>query len=371
MRPFTEPSPVNFAAWLLFLLLPPFSLGATPPPLPSIKVHFPSADAIISPYASLHLKLLNAYPSSVPEICVYASYESSPSEDHWGCFLDSSFVCKDECLRDAVGRFVKEGLLMSDAKTVGIESSVGITEEASAWVAKLGEGEFKMDDIVNFVAAPELILNLDEPLRPGLHRVRATLSLRGRVVVDEDEVVFRVVEEEGSVWESDNDDDDEGERGSCAPLTEFFREGVEAAISFAESEHYRSQLPESRFKLEGMSGGRFRAFMNKLVEAVGTSVTINYLEIGVYKGATFLSTLHGNLAAVGTATAIDNWSLFGGPKDEMIGEVRTFMEAEDSAHSGKIRIVEGDAFNLEEKETIWGDNSLSKVNLYFFDGPHR
>lgn len=91
----------------------------------------------------------------------------------------------------------------------------------------------------------------------------------------------------------------------------------------------------------------------------------------MYKGATFLSALHGNLASVGTATAIDNWSLFGGPKDEMIGDVQTFMEAEDAVHSGKIRVIEGDAFNLEEKETFWGESSLSKVNLYFFDGPHR
>ena len=222
-----------------------------------------------------------------------------------------------------------------------------------------------MSEIINFVAAPELILNLKEPLRPGPHKIRTTLSLRGSIV-DEDNVEFHVVKGEGSIWGSD-----ENILEVCSPVADSLRKGIANAIDFAESANYRSRLTERNFYLQGMSGGRFRAFMNRLVQVMGSSTKVNYLEIGVYKGATFLSALYDNLEVVGTATAIDNWSLFGGPKDEMIGEVQAFMkEKEGSLHDNKIRILESDAFNLRDKETFWGEDSTTKVNLYFYDGPH-
>jgi hypothetical protein len=69
-----------------------------------------------------------------------------------------------------------------------------------------------------------------------------------------------------------------------------------------------TSLPEWIAKMSGMSGKKYRYFINTLVAALGNA---RYLEIGTWTGSTACSAMSGNRL---TALCVDNWSLFGGPK---------------------------------------------------------
>jgi hypothetical protein len=72
------------------------------------------------------------------------------------------------------------------------------------------------------------------------------------------------------------------------------------------------------YSINGMSGARYRYFINKLVGQLGQTA---YLEIGSWTGSTLCSAIHGNAVR---ALAIDNWSQFGGPKDVFLANVERF-----------------------------------------------
>lgn len=67
-------------------------------------------------------------------------------------------------------------------------------------------------------------------------------------------------------------------------------------------------MPFSIRILQGMSGQRFRALLNKLAQI---QISGSYLEIGTFKGSTACSALYQNQRS---AILVDNWSEFGGPK---------------------------------------------------------
>jgi len=78
------------------------------------------------------------------------------------------------------------------------------------------------------------------------------------------------------------------------------------------------------------------------------------LEIGCYKGSSSCSFLEGNWIS---ATFIDNWSEFGGPKEEGIKNITRH------ACASRIKIIEEDCFKVDKAH-------LDKYNLYLYDGNH-
>lgn len=122
--------------------------------------------------------------------------------------------------------------------------------------------------------------------------------------------------------------------------------------SFEEATVEQGKLSDFVLNIEGMSGRKFRYFINNLIGRVSNP---RYLEIGSWAGSTFCSAIYGNdLRAV----AIDNWSQFGGP-------VALFFENLANCCSVQTRtsIVFEDFRKVDYA-------SLGKFNVYLFDGPH-
>jgi len=80
-----------------------------------------------------------------------------------------------------------------------------------------------------------------------------------------------------------------------------------------------------------------------------------YLEIGTHSGASFISAVYNN--PITYAYGIDNWSEFGGPKEEFYNNVAKYIPNYPYKH------ITADAF---EVDTL----SLPKFNIYFYDGGH-
>jgi len=127
-------------------------------------------------------------------------------------------------------------------------------------------------------------------------------------------------------------------------------EHVKNSITQAESEI--SKLTEEILKLDGMSSNKVRHFLNNICSLPNS----NYLEIGVWKGSTFISALYGNKLL--NPIAIDNWSEFSGPKNIFLQNVTNFLESNNSTFY-ECNCFDFDLANIQEK-----------INIYFYDGGH-
>jgi hypothetical protein len=123
--------------------------------------------------------------------------------------------------------------------------------------------------------------------------------------------------------------------------------------SFDQALNEESPLPSEIRDIDGMSGQKYRAFINNLVRSCSNP---RYLEVGSWAGSTATAALSGNCAS---AVCIDNWSQFGGPKDQFVRNIKNVL-------SEKIQ------FELMERDFRSVDyRSIGKFNIYLFDGPHR
>jgi hypothetical protein len=120
---------------------------------------------------------------------------------------------------------------------------------------------------------------------------------------------------------------------------------IEQAIINAEQG--RSKLSTDVLALEGMSSAKVRHFLNNLI-----SVNSNYLEIGVWKGSTFVSALYEN--EFESALAIDNFSEI--PDREGL---KTVMQKYLSKPN--VSFIENNFMNVTLDK---------KYNVYFYDGGH-
>jgi hypothetical protein len=102
--------------------------------------------------------------------------------------------------------------------------------------------------------------------------------------------------------------------------------------------------------MKGMSGIKTRHFYNNLLNIEDA----RYLEIGTWFGSSVCSAMCNNKA---TVVCIDNWSEFGGPKQEFLQNFKTF-KGENEAY-----FIENDCFNVDIK-------SMPKFNIYMYDGNH-
>lgn len=105
--------------------------------------------------------------------------------------------------------------------------------------------------------------------------------------------------------------------------------------------------------MPGMSGWRYRQFINALVGAVPEP---RYLEVGSWQGSTLCSAIAGNQLR---ATAIDNWSEFGGPAREFFANVSRYLTP------GIALSVLARDFRAVRYE------ALGTHNIFLFDGPHE
>lgn len=113
-----------------------------------------------------------------------------------------------------------------------------------------------------------------------------------------------------------------------------------------------SKLDSDVLSMRGMSGRRYRMFVNALIEHLPAP---RYLEIGSWAGSTLCSAISGNEV---DAMAIDNWSQFGGPATEFFTHL--------ARHKGAASV----SFLERDFRQVHYDG-LGPFNVYMFDGPHE
>lgn len=116
------------------------------------------------------------------------------------------------------------------------------------------------------------------------------------------------------------------------------------------------KLPDWILEMDGMSGKKYRYFINNLIESL--SEDARYLEVGCWKGSTSCSAIYNNKVK---AYCIDNWSEFGGPKTIFCDNIQ---KCADKCSDIEIVFEESDFRNIKYDE-------IGKYNIYFFDGPHE
>jgi hypothetical protein len=111
--------------------------------------------------------------------------------------------------------------------------------------------------------------------------------------------------------------------------------------------------PRDFLDIDGMSGRRYRLLINALVRYIADA---RYLEVGVWAGSTFCSAIADNAVR---AVAVDNWSQFGGSRDDFLANVARFEKG-----GGEVRLIESDFRAVDYA-------AQGRFNIYMFDGPHE
>jgi hypothetical protein len=122
--------------------------------------------------------------------------------------------------------------------------------------------------------------------------------------------------------------------------------------SFDQALNGENPLPSQIRDIEGMSGQKYRAFINNLVRSCPNP---RYLEVGSWTGSTATAALSGNCAS---ALCIDNWSQFEGPKDQFCQNIKSVL-----SEKIQFKFMECDFRTVDY-------GSIGKFNIYLFDGPH-
>jgi hypothetical protein len=124
-------------------------------------------------------------------------------------------------------------------------------------------------------------------------------------------------------------------------------------LAFDRALCLESEVSEECLKLPGMSGRRYRMFINNLIRLVSKP---RYLEIGSWAGSTACSAMDKNVVKV---LCIDNWSQFGGPRDAFVQNTSAF-------------VTKNVDFSLIESDFRAVDVSkIGPFNVYLYDGPHE
>jgi hypothetical protein len=132
----------------------------------------------------------------------------------------------------------------------------------------------------------------------------------------------------------------------ASALTRTVREAFDDALI------RRGKLPAGVLDINGMSGRKYRFFINNLIERVENP---RYLEVGSWAGSTLCAAVAGNRVR---ATAVDDWSQFGGPAAEFFANVSQFCGKE-----ARISVLTSDFRQASV-------DRLGPFNVYLFDGPH-
>jgi hypothetical protein len=138
-------------------------------------------------------------------------------------------------------------------------------------------------------------------------------------------------------------------------LLNFYVTHVKFAIENAKNHISKIHNECDILNIEGMSSKKVRHVLNNICSLSDS----RYLEIGTWKGSTFLSALYENMHV--DATCIENFSEFNGPKDTFLRNTNHFLNLQKIPN-----------FQFIEKDCFLVDTSLiNKKNIYFFDGGHE
>jgi hypothetical protein len=135
-------------------------------------------------------------------------------------------------------------------------------------------------------------------------------------------------------------------RTTESPLVGHLQNAFNAALAS------RSELDPAVLEMDGMSGKKYRMLINNLIRGLDHPT---YLEIGSWVGSTLCSAINRNSVR---ATAIDNWSQFGGPKAQFAANLERFKTP-----NAIVSFFEKDFRSVDYTQ-------LGRFNVYMFDGPH-
>ena len=132
-----------------------------------------------------------------------------------------------------------------------------------------------------------------------------------------------------------------------APEAARIRAAFEAALGL------KPELPAHLLGLPGMSGRKYRRFINRLIDLTPDAA---YLEVGSWAGSTACSAMAGNRVRV---VCIDDWSAFGGPYEEFLENVKQYK-------------TEGTALEVLKSDyrAVDYNRFAGQFNVYLYDGPH-
>jgi len=128
-----------------------------------------------------------------------------------------------------------------------------------------------------------------------------------------------------------------------------YAEHVKTSLISAKAKS--SKITPDILSIHGMSGIYTRHFYNNIMSMDDA----RYLEIGTWKGSSVCSAMCNNKA---TVVCIDNWSEFGGPKEEFLENFEKFKGQNNA------QFIEADCFTIDV-------STLPKFNVYMFDGNHE
>lgn len=115
----------------------------------------------------------------------------------------------------------------------------------------------------------------------------------------------------------------------------------------------QSRLDEFALTMAGMSGRKYRSFINLLIASLPDA---RYLEVGTWAGSTLCAAIQGNAVE---ALAIDDWSQFGGPASLFLTNL-----ARCRGPGARVSFLERDFRAVDYA-------AIGRYNVFLFDGPHE
>ena len=121
-----------------------------------------------------------------------------------------------------------------------------------------------------------------------------------------------------------------------------------------------SKLSPEVLEIEGMSSTKVRNLLNNLCSMPETS----YLEIGLWKGSTWVAALYNNQFSISSAVGIDNWSQFFDPQ-ETVSEKFSKNCAAFLPGFSQYRVYTENCFRMNIQNL-----ARKPITVYFYDGNH-
>jgi hypothetical protein len=144
-------------------------------------------------------------------------------------------------------------------------------------------------------------------------------------------------------------------------MIEKIKKAIEYSIEQANSGD--TKLPEEILNMDGMSSKKIRIFLNTLLSEYPSN-SIGYLEVGLWKGSTFISALYKN-TNIARADGIDNFSEF------VIEDVKSKLHQNLRKFNNELckdNYIHDKDFNDEEvTQSLY---RKGKYDIYFYDGGH-
>lgn len=126
--------------------------------------------------------------------------------------------------------------------------------------------------------------------------------------------------------------------------------------SIDKAYHNKSNLPKEILSIEGMSGNKTRHLYNNICN-LKTGNWI-YLEVGTWKGSSFISAMHRNENIFGIC--VDNWSEFNGPREEFYKNARFYLNNDE-----KYKVLDKSCWDITA-----ADIEHNSIDIYLYDGAH-